>query len=132
MAAGTILVVEDDADIRGALCAILQEEGYAVVGARDGSEALMRLRSGEPPSLILLDLMMPVMNGSEFRSAQLRDPRLAAIPVVLLTADSRFDEVGRALGTEAALSKPFELDALLLAVERASAGPDPTALAKAS
>ena len=118
MAARTILVVEDDCDIRSALCSILREEGYRVASASDGREAISSLKSGERPAIILLDLMMPVMNGTDFRKAQLRDPQLAGIPVVVLTADGRLLEMAKSLGAAAAFSKPFELDALLDAIER--------------
>ena len=118
MAARTILVVEGDCDIRSALCSILREEGYRVASASDGREAISSLKSGERPAIILLDLMMPVMNGADFRKAQLRDPQVADIPVVVLTADGRLLETAKSLGAAAAFSKPFELDALLDAIER--------------
>ena len=83
----TVLVVEDDLDIRQALMEILDEHGFAALGARDGAEALDLLsRATELPCLILLDLMMPVMDGASFREAQRKDPRLASIPVVVLSA----------------------------------------------
>jgi two-component system chemotaxis response regulator CheY len=115
---GSILVVEDDADIRTALSSILGEEGYAVSCASDGCEALELLRAGLRPDAILLDLMMPVMSGPEFRAKQLEDPLLAAIPIVILTADGRITEVARALGAAAAFAKPFELGDLLETVAR--------------
>ncbi len=116
--ARSILVVEDDWDIRSVLCSVLSEEGYDVASASDGREAISALRSGERPSIILLDLMMPVMSGVDFRAAQLGDPELADIPVVVLTADGRLLEVAKALGAAAAFSKPFELDALLDVIAR--------------
>ena len=118
MATRSILVVEDDCDIRSALCSILSEEGYDVACASDGREAISSLKSGERPAVILLDLMMPVMSGADFRRAQLGDPQLADIPVVVLTADGRLIEAAQALGAAAAFSKPFELDALLDAIAR--------------
>jgi CheY-like chemotaxis protein len=123
MAGRSILVVEDDGDIRSALCSILSDEGYEVSSASDGSEALSHLRSGGRPALILLDLMMPVMDGADFRCAQLQDPTLAQIPVVVLTADGRFHDMARALGATAAFAKPFELDALLATVARVTDRP---------
>jgi CheY-like chemotaxis protein len=114
----SILVVEDDADIRSALTTILREEGYGVASAGDGREALGLLRGGARPDLILLDLMMPVMNGSDFRVAQLSDPALADIPVVVLTANGRFRDAARMLGAADAFGKPFDLDALLASIER--------------
>ena len=83
----TVLVVEDDVDVRQALIEILEEHGFAPLGARDGAEALGLLdRATELPCVILLDLMMPVMDGASFREAQRKDPRLASIPVVVLSA----------------------------------------------
>jgi CheY-like chemotaxis protein len=120
MAVSTILVVEDDADIRSALCAILEDEGYRVARAANGQEALGLLHAGLRPSVILLDLMMPVMDGSDFRAAQLREPELASIPVVVLTADGRFQEAAETLAAAAAFAKPFELKLLLRVLERLS------------
>jgi CheY-like chemotaxis protein len=125
---GSILVVEDDADIRTALASILRGEGYAVSCAADGCEALELLRAGFRPDAILLDLMMPVMSGPEFRARQLEDPLLAAIPIVILTADSRISEVARALGATAAFAKPFELSDLLETVSRLRAPGEAAAL----
>jgi CheY-like chemotaxis protein len=123
MGVSTILVVEDDADIRSALCAILEDEGYRVACAGDGQEALAALRSGVCPAVILLDLMMPVMDGADFRAAQLRDPHLAAIPIVVLTADGRLQDAAQALGAAAAFAKPFELKVLLRALDRLASTP---------
>ncbi len=116
---GSILVVEDDADIVDGVCMLLESEGYHVSVAPNGRAALDLLAQGDPlPSVILLDLMMPVMNGFEFRKAQLADPRIAAVPVVLMTADSDAAEKIRRIGAAGALGKPFNLDALLAAVKR--------------
>jgi len=85
--AGPILVVDDDRDIRDSLVEVLGEHGYPVIGAGNGVEALEILRtSAPPPSLILLDLMMPVMDGREFRERQLENPALADIPVIVISA----------------------------------------------
>jgi CheY-like chemotaxis protein len=81
-----ILIVEDNADVREGLALLLRDDGYEVATASNGLEALDRLRGGLAPSLILLDLMMPVMTGWEFRYEQLKDSKLAAVPIVLLTA----------------------------------------------
>ena len=81
-----VLVVEDDRLAREALCAILQGAGYAARGAADGAEALGALRRGALPDLILLDLMMPVLDGWQFRREQLRDPGLAGVPVVICSS----------------------------------------------
>jgi CheY-like chemotaxis protein len=120
-AARRILVVEDDADIRHALCEILRDEGYDVRWAAHGRDALVQLRSGTRPELILLDIMMPVMSGFDFRAAQLDDPELASIPVVVMTADVRHDDATAALKAAAGFGKPFDLDALLATVARLAA-----------
>ena len=112
-----ILIVEDDFDIREALEQILQEEGYEVRGASNGSEALATATSGPAPRLILLDLMMPVMNGWQFRSEQLKDARLAAVPVLIISADPDLQSKAAALGVAGLLKKPISLDDLLSAVK---------------
>src|SRR5262245_60743067 len=81
-----ILVVDDDPDVRDALVHLLSAEGYDAETANDGSEALARLKGTSPPSLVLLDLMMPVMDGFEFRVQQLQDPRIADIPVIVFSS----------------------------------------------
>jgi CheY-like chemotaxis protein len=114
----TILLVEDDLDVRDALAETLRDEGYAVECATDGVEALSYLRGGGRPGLILLDLMMPRMSGSEFRQVQKKDPMLAHYPVVLLSADSRMREKAVALETDGAVRKPIDIDELLTVIER--------------
>jgi two-component system, chemotaxis family, chemotaxis protein CheY len=85
----TIMVVEDDADLQEALSEALQEEGYRVRSARNGREALQKLSSEENrPNLIVLDLMMPMMNGWEFLHERSRHSGLSRIPVLVLTASS--------------------------------------------
>ena len=105
-----ILVVEDDDDIRDSLKELLEEEGYQVDTAANGEQALNRLR-GEAPQLILLDLMMPVMDGWEFRRHQKADPEMSQVPVIVLSA---LDQ-GRAAGLDPAafLKKPLDFDRLL-------------------
>ena len=116
---GTVLLVEDDEDIRASVGDILREEGFEVVGAADGDDALRYLRAAaEPPRLILLDLMMPVMDGWAFRAAQLADERLAKIPVVILSAATDVDRHAAQLRVEDFLVKPLEMPRLLDAVER--------------
>ena len=112
------LIVEDDGDIRDSLTQILREEGYAVTGVANGQEALDHLHRAGPSDLILLDLMMPVMDGWQFRIRQQEDPDLAAIPVVVLSADGNVRRKAEALGAQGALAKPFDLDSLLDAVTR--------------
>lgn len=113
-----ILVVEDNADVRGALAAILESEGYAVTEAEHGLEALARLRdsAGADVCLILLDLFMPTMNGWEFRDEQLRDPHLADIPVIVITADAAAGRRAAAMGITECMTKPVDFDRLLALV----------------
>ncbi len=112
-----VLVVEDDCGIREALRDLLESEGLRVTGAVNGEDALAKLR-GRAPDLILLDLMMPVMNGWEFRIAQRRDPAIAGIPVVVLSAQNGLGREVRDMSVDGWLAKPFEIDALLAAVHR--------------
>jgi CheY-like chemotaxis protein len=113
--AAKVLIVDDDFALRDALCAALEGEGLAVAAVSNGQEALDYLRSGARPSLVLLDLMMPIMNGWEFRAQQRQDPELSDIPVVVLSAFARSgDEELRGIGQF--LRKPFQLADLLAAV----------------
>jgi CheY-like chemotaxis protein len=115
----TILLVEDDPDVREAVAETLQENGYAVIAAENGAEALELLDAATSlPALILLDLMMPVMDGWAFREAQRKHPRHAKIPVVALTAHGDFKGFDAAMH----LRKPVSLDALLETVRRFSGG----------
>jgi len=127
--ATTVLVVEDDFDLRDALVPILEYEGHRVVSAANGKEALERLQTMPPPSLILLDLMMPVMNGEEFRAEQLRDPTLASIPVVVVSAHPGAEERARRIGAAGCVKKPFEIEDLLEQVRRSSRRPVAAVLA---
>src|SRR5262245_34872901 len=97
MTSSRVLIVDDDYDIRATLHEILSDEGYDVASSANGFEALQALRSGTAPCLILLDLMMPVMDGWQFRAQQLSDPTLASIPVVVLSADAGVAQKSRAL-----------------------------------
>src|SRR5690349_13598143 len=86
----TVLVIDDDIDAREILIEAITESGYNAVGASGGHEALEYLYRASPlPSLILLDLMMPQMNGWQFRALQQESPLLAGIPVVIMSADHR-------------------------------------------
>jgi two-component system, chemotaxis family, chemotaxis protein CheY len=116
-----LLIVEDDAEIRASIAELFEAEGYEISMAEDGREALELLRrESEPPGLILLDLMMPTMDGFEFRAEQQKDARLAAIPVLLMSAGGDLGAKAAALGTKGYLKKPFgDLDAILDAVARA-------------
>jgi CheY-like chemotaxis protein len=113
-----VLLVEDDYDTQEATSEVLRALGCSVYVAANGRLALAYLAAHAPPGLILLDLMMPEMNGWEFRVAQLADPRLASIPVVLVSAGPGLDEQARLLGMELVVRKPVELSALADAVLR--------------
>ena len=116
----SIFLVEDDFDVREALVETLRDSGYEVESAADGEQAIQLLRAGARPGLILLDLMMPRMSGSEFRMVQMADPALRGLPVVLLSADGHMDEKARALETHGAIRKPIDFEELLATVRRFS------------
>lgn len=110
----SIMVVEDDFFIRDMLVELLEDEGYTVTSAANGREAMLQLRaSGELPGLILLDLMMPVMDGREFRQEQQHDVLLQAVPVVVLTASSDSEPLPASFEPAAYLPKPINLKGLL-------------------
>jgi CheY-like chemotaxis protein len=111
-----VLVVDDETDIREAVSEVLSDEGFDVIAASDGAEAITKARALHP-SLVLLDLMMPRMNGWEFCAVRSRDPELAAIPVVVLSA------LGRVSGLDAVgfIQKPFDLEQLVSAVRHYAA-----------
>src|SRR5262249_41639470 len=110
-----VLVVDDDPDIRDVICELLEEKGYTAVGVPNGQVALEILRGGNRPSVILLDMTMPVVDGPTFRAAQLQNPRFRAIPVVVITA-AWSDDAARTLNPFAILRKPFDTEALLKVV----------------
>jgi two-component system chemotaxis response regulator CheY len=115
----TILIVDDDAGIRQLLLLFLEHKGYTAKTVANGLEALNLLQPGQPlPRLILLDLMMPVMDGATFRQAQQADPRIAAIPVVVLSAAENIDAQAPLLTADAYVPKPIEFDSLLQIVEQ--------------
>jgi CheY-like chemotaxis protein len=111
-----LLVVDDDRDIRDATSEILEEQGYRVVRVENGRAALEYLRAGDPPSLILLDLTMPVMNGWQFRREQQKDPSIQKIPVVLVTANE--ERQAELIPNDLVLRKPVRVDELLKFVHR--------------
>ncbi len=118
---GHVLIVEDDPDTREMLVALLSGEGFQAVAAEDGLEALhllrsVRHRSPDTPCLVLLDLNMPRLGGSEFRRAQLNDPVVASVPVALMSGALDADDWAKTLGAVASLGKPIDVDVLLQVV----------------
>ena len=108
-----VLIVDDDPNLLEVTRFVIESEGMAVETARNGQEALAVLRDHRLPGLVLLDLMMPVMNGWEFLNEVAKDPLLKAIPVVALTAA----ENAQAPGAVRILRKPMDLGALIQVVE---------------
>ena len=111
-----VLIVEDDLDTREMLARFLEIAGYDVLQAANGREALDVLRGGTAASVILLDLMMPVMDGWQFRGEQRSDPSMSHIPVVVVTAAGSRDRVPP-IEVDAWLPKPIDLDGLLETIE---------------
>jgi CheY-like chemotaxis protein len=112
-----ILIVEDAEDLCYAMAELLRQEGYAVSCAHSGREALAHLETAEQlPQLVLLDLMMPDMDGSEFRARQRADPRFSWIPIVLMTAAGDVQATATKLAACACLKKPFKDIATILQV----------------
>jgi CheY-like chemotaxis protein len=107
-----ILIVEDETDVREALAIFFEAEGYDVLQAANGEEALALLDRAPAVCLILLDLFMPVMDAWGFRRAQLADPRLAAIPVIVISADRFAAEKAESLGARGCHLKPIDFDRL--------------------
>jgi CheY-like chemotaxis protein len=116
----TVMIVDDDGDIRQAIAEALGDLSYGVVEAANGEEALARLRDQQEqrPCVILLDIMMPVMDGWQFRDAQRSDPALADIPVVVLSAHASIAEAANNMAVRDVLRKPVRLETLMAAVAR--------------
>jgi CheY-like chemotaxis protein len=113
----TVLIIDDDVDIREALGMALSNFGYDVMLAENGAVALQMVRD-RAPGLILLDLMMPVMDGAQFHAAIQHDPVLASIPLVVLSGHGQVATQAATMGTSAYLVKPIDLKQLLDVVER--------------
>jgi CheY-like chemotaxis protein len=112
--APSILVVEDDQDIREVMTTILEDRGCQVTAVANGDEALCWLREARPlPELIFLDLMMPIMDGESFRRAQLEDARIKDIPVVVLSARPDVDRCAERMAASRWLRKPIDLVAFV-------------------
>lgn len=112
-----VLVVEDDRDTREMVSRFLELEGFEVLTARNGAEALDSLKTSGRTCVILLDLMMPVMDGWQFRQLQQNDPSLSRIPVVVVTAAGPRERIPP-IAADGWLAKPLDLDHLLATVER--------------
>jgi DNA-binding response OmpR family regulator len=108
-----ILLVEDDDTIAAILSAVLQDQGYTVSRASNGKEALDHLYNQQPPRVILLNLMMPVMNGWKFREHLRQVPELAQIPVVVLSGLRDLDQKAAVLEATDCFTKPYNLKAVL-------------------
>jgi CheY-like chemotaxis protein len=113
--AATVLVVEDHLDLREMLAILLEGEGFAVATASNGEEALRALDQSAP-AVILLDLMMPVMTGDEFRERQLADARFAQIPVICMTAAHDGKERADRIHADEYFQKPVDFEQLITAV----------------
>jgi CheY-like chemotaxis protein len=111
----SVMIVEDDRDTREMLGRFLELEGFEVRTAANGQIALNSLQEEGGPSVILLDLMMPVMNGWQFREEQARNPRFSRIPVVVLTAAGPREDIP-AISADGWLSKPVDFDRLLATI----------------
>jgi CheY-like chemotaxis protein len=113
----TVVIIEDDIGIRDSIAEVLEEEGFRVLAADHGRDALDRLtQQTDVPCVILLDLMMPIMDGWAFREEQKRHPVLGPVPVIVMTADSHAKDKAEALGAQGHMGKPLDLDQLLRAV----------------
>lgn len=116
--AGTVLLVDDDLDILEALDMVLEGAGYRVLTAHNGCEALRLLRAGsQRPFVIVLDLMMPDMDGWRFRAEQSADPALASVPVLVLSGARNLAERAASLGCTHFLEKPVDVSILLSEIE---------------
>ena len=113
-----ILVVEDDTSIRELLVELLESESYEVDSAVNGLEAIKLLESGNLPDLILIDLMMPIMDGYSFRTEQLKNIAWSKIPTVVMSAEANAKEKMKNFQITAFLSKPVELETILNTVAR--------------
>ncbi|HVW24529.1 MAG TPA: response regulator [Polyangiaceae bacterium] len=109
----TVLIVDDDDDIRDTLKELCEDEGYEVTTAANGAEALRALAGPVPPCVVVLDLIMPVVSGNEVFAAMQQDPRLSGVPVIVSTSDP-----SRAPSGVLVMKKPIELERLLRAIER--------------
>lgn len=114
-----VLIVEDDRAISDALSDLLESEGYSVKCAFNGQEGIDALNSlDHPPCVILLDLMMPVKDGFQFRIEQLKIPTFSEVPVVVMSADGNIREKKARIGAAEYIKKPVDIDTYLNVVKR--------------
>lgn len=118
MSSPWVLVAEDDDDIRETILMLLDVQGYTAIGAIDGEDALQQIRARGRPGMVLLDLRMPRMNGTELVAALRADPELAPAPIVVVSGDTNARDVAASLGAQGLLKKPFELSELVATVRR--------------
>lgn len=115
-----VLVVDDDRDIRETIAEVLEEHGFTVCTATNGQDGLDKVRTARP-DLVLLDLMMPVLDGAGFCTAIRSDPLLADLPIVVISAYHDVETLAREMQVSGVLAKPLELERLVAAVHRHSA-----------
>jgi len=111
-----VAIVEDDSEFRNMLRELLEEEQYRVIAVANGAEALETLRGEAVPNVILLDVAMPVMDGFDFLRFRDEDPRLAAVPVVLVTNAKPHERP--TIGVNDVVRKPIDIDEILFAIKR--------------
>lgn len=114
----TVLVVDDDESIREVFTELLKDEGYTVACAEHGAAALEYLAANELPRVIVLDLMMPIMSGAEFRERQLAEPRWADIPVIVMSASDRGKTIALELNANSFIAKPADVAELMSTIGR--------------
>jgi CheY-like chemotaxis protein len=109
-----ILIIEDDESIRKMIASVLEVEGYSVAAASNGKQALEKIRGGAVPDIILLDMMMPVMNGWDFLDFVRSNATTSKIPIIVVSA---YAEIAKSVKPDAVVAKPVQLKSLLQAIE---------------